>query len=1129
MHEPFTNHQHMKGIKLKILLLLQVLCLLSHAQKIDIAFNHLSTSEGLSQNSVFAILKDYKGFMWFATDEGLNKYDGYKFTVYKHDPKNPTTISGSSISGVLEDKEHQLWIASSGGIDRFDRTRESFIHYSIAGSDVVFRNIFQDSKGRLWLASNTGFCLFDTKLNTSKFYRNNPASSNSLSHNFVYRITEDNHGELWIATRNGLNRFNPQTGNFTRYYNDPANSKSLGSGYIKTVFKDSRGNIWAGTQGSGIALFNRADQSFTNYRHNAGDKKSLAHNDILSFTEDARGNLWVGTENGGISTFNHATKNFTNYINNESDPLSISANSIHCLYTDNLGNIWVGTWSGGINFMPFFGNKFGHYRKIPFNNSSLSNNLVLSISGDSSNNVWIGTDGGGLNLFNRDTQEFTAYRHDQHNPKSIYNDYVLSVTEYMPGLLALGFHRGGIDLFDIKKNSFTHYEPHDNNSNRITPISINIVYKDKANNLWLGTNDNGGLYLFNNQTKGFTNFSPDPKNPKSLRASTVYSMYESKNGKLWIGGDKGLNLFNRLTNTFTHFQHDPENANSLSNNTVYAISEDSIGNLWVGTAGGLNYFDVRKGTFKSYTEKEGLPNNTIWGILQETNGNLWVSTNKGLSRLTPSSGVFRNYTISDGLQNNTFKPKACYRAPNGEMYFGGVNGFNVFYPDRIRENDFVPPVYFTNFQVFNKPVGIGGKSPLKQSVNEVKEITLAHTQSVFTIEFAALNFTHPEQNHYAYKLEGFDADWIDAGNKRSATYTNLSAGTYIFRVRGSNNDGVWNDTGATLTIIITPPFWLTWWFMLLVFGLIAGSVIAFYWFRMNIIQKQKILLEKKVNEQTIALLHSNEEEHKARLEAEHARAESEIARQQVNRSNEELQTKNKELEQFAYVASHDLQEPLRTTLGFVELLQKQYNGKLDEKADKYLAFILAASNRMKTLIKDLLDFSRIGTREAMETVDCADIMKNVLADIEVAIKETGAVIEFEELPVIKGYPTAIKLLFQNLLINAIKFRKAGLAPLVKVTVKRKNNFWEFAVSDNGIGMDPQYGERIFDIFQRLHTRSEYDGSGIGLAHCKKIVELHQGKIWVQSVPGEGSTFYFTLFIHQQPSLIGSVSPNDIYL
>jgi signal transduction histidine kinase len=455
------------------------------------------------------------------------------------------------------------------------------------------------------------------------------------------------------------------------------------------------------------------------------------------------------------------------------------------------------------------------------------------------------------------------------------------------------------------------------------------------------------------------------------------------------------------------------------------------------------------------------------------------------------------------------------------MYFGGKNGFNQFFPDSIKAIAFEPPLVVTNFQVFNKEVAIAinkdTPSPLIKSITETRTIELPYSNSVFSLEFATLNYTALEKKRYAYILENFDKDWNEAGTAHIATYTNLDPGKYLFKVKGLNNEGKWSSNIISIELIIKPPYWLTWWFRLAIILAIAGSVIAFYLFRINAVKAQKTKLQQQVYEQTRQLVLSAEEEYKARKETELVNKEltiknkeAENAHLEIGLVNKELKIKNKEMEQFAYVASHDLQEPLRTTSGFVELLQQQYHGKLDKKADKYLDFISDSTTRMKVLIKDLLDFSRIGTKGELEKIDSNMVLRNVLADITAAVQEAKADIRHTELPVINGYPTEIKLLFQNLVINAIKFRKKDTVPQIYINAHEINGHWEFAFKDNGIGIQKQNSERIFDIFQRLHTRTEYEGSGIGLSHCKKIVELHHGKIWVESSPGEGSIFYFTI-------------------
>jgi signal transduction histidine kinase len=487
----------------------------------------------------------------------------------------------------------------------------------------------------------------------------------------------------------------------------------------------------------------------------------------------------------------------------------------------------------------------------------------------------------------------------------------------------------------------------------------------------------------------------------------------------------------------------------------------------------------KKRQFKAYSIKDGLPNNVIFGALKDENGNLWISTNRGLSRFDLKANKFTNFTPADGLQSFEFKGHALSKSKWGALYFGGINGFNEFYPSKIKETSGEAPLVFTDFQIFNKNIPIAkdenDPSPLKKAISETKEITLPDRNSVISFDFASLNFTGDEKKQYSYKLEGFDNDWNYIGTRHTATYTNLDPGTYFFKVRSLNNLGEWSSNEATIKLIITPPFWKTWWFRLLIALAIVLLAIAFYRFRVRSIKAQKAKLQLLVEEQTAQLVQ-----------------------------------KNRELEQFAYVASHDLQEPLRTTSSFVDLLQKDYKGKLDTKADKYLTFITQSTERMKVLIHDLLEYSRIGRKKELTPIDCNNLVQEIVADLDVIIKENNAKVNFGRLPVINGYPTEMKQLFQNLISNGIKFHKPGEHPEINISGTRENGAWQFVCRDNGIGIAKEHWERIFVIFQRLHTRTQYEGSGIGLANCKKIVELHGGTIWVESLPGEGSAFHFTI-------------------
>ncbi|MEO5562483.1 MAG: two-component regulator propeller domain-containing protein, partial [Chitinophagaceae bacterium] len=659
--------------------------------------------------------------------------------------------------------------------------------------------------------------------------------------------------------------------------------------------------------------------------------------------------------------------------------------------------------------------------------------------------------------------------------------------------LWIGTYGSGVERYDAATNTFKHYTKGDH-PDQLNNDAVYAIFEDSKGNIWMGTNG-GGANVLDQETGIITKYNNDPNNNRSISGNFIRCFTEDKNGNIWIGSSTGISVFDPKTHQFTRYS---QGNIPLESEVIYSFYEDSKGNMWIGTAGGgLNKFDLHTQKLIIYTANEGLPDNTINSIVEDGKGYLWISTNNGLSRFDPRTGVFDNSSLDNVIQSFEYSQGAGLKTSEGEILFGGVNGFNILDPGNLVRNNIPPPVVITDFKLFNKSVTVATEnSPLQKSILETKEITLPYDQSIITFEFAALGFTASEKNQYAYMLEGFDKDWNYAGNNRRATYTNLNPGKYVFRVKASNNDGLWNENGTSVALTIKPPFWQTWWFKLIASVVLIGIVLLIYKIRVRAIHAQKELLEQQVQERTQSLALMTLEERKAREQADEA--------------NKELERKNKELEQFAYVASHDLQEPLRTTSTSAELFERQYKGKLDERADKYLSFIMQSTDRMRVLIGDLLEYSRIGRKKELKEVDCKEIVQAVTDDLGTAIDEAGAIINVGELPVLNGYSTEIKQLFQNLIINAVKFRKNGLAPEINISSEKIDGYWKFSVSDNGIGMDPQHSEKIFIIFQRLHTRSEYPGSGIGLSHCKKIAELHKGKIWVDSAPGQGSTFYFTI-------------------
>ncbi len=845
-----------------------------YASDNNIHFQHITINDGLSQNTVNCILQDSKGFMWFGTNDGLNRYDGYNYKVYKFDAEDVNSLSNNYIHSIIMDRSGIIWIGTyGGGLNRFDREKEQFVRYQVdpdnlnSLSNNFIYSVFEDHLGALWIGTLDGL----NKLIPSEeegtpptfiHYRNDLKNPKSLSCDIVVSVYEDQSGDLWIGTwGSGLNRFDRHTEEFIHYQHNPNDPFSLSHNRIWSINEDRTGSLWIATDGGGLNRFDKQTEKFHRYQNDPDDPNSLNCDVVVTIYKNRSGCFWIGTDGGGLNYFDLKTEQFIHYENNLTDPNSLSHNVVRSIWEDKFGILWIGTLGGLDKFDPDKV-QFAHYQKEPGNSNSLSHNEIRAIYEDKENVLWIGTDGGGLNCLDRKTGQFIHYRHDPSNSCSLSDDVVLSIYKDRSDVLWLGTYMGGLNRFDQKTKRFIHYQNDPDNPNSISDNFVRCIYEDRSGVLWIGISTNGGLNRFNQKTQKFIRYLHDPNKPHSLSHNGVSTLYEDRLDRFWVGTfGGGLNRFDRKKKQFIHFKNDPNDSNSLSDNRVYSIHEDSSGVLWIGTGGGLNRFDPEKRTFQHYKVKDGLPNDVIYGILEDDHGNLWLSTNNGLSKFNPITETFKNYNIDDGLQSNGFYLGAYYKTRKEEMVFGGINGFNIFYPDSIKDNLHAPPVVITDFQIFNKSVPIGEKEDrsaiLKKSITETKEIELSYKNKVISFEFAALHYASPDKNEYAYMMQGFEKDWNYVGNRRFASYTNLPPGDFIFWVKASNNDGIWNEEGISLRITIAPPFWKTWWFLTLGIVLLIGFTFSIYRVRVQSIQKRNRELEAKVNKQTYELKNTN--------------------------------------------------------------------------------------------------------------------------------------------------------------------------------------------------------------------------------------------------------------------------------
>lgn len=1064
----------------------------------SLLFKRINVDNGLAQNTAMSILEDKKGQIWIGTFDGLSKFNGTEFITYKNNPENSGSLSNNQVNKLMEDREGNLWIGTLNGINRYDKNTNQFVRYNLEGLSkryAVF-DLVQDKNGLVWAGTSAGLFIYDQGHKKDLTY-----VKTNICQDKVQYLYFDRQENLWIGTAKTLKIYDVKNRKFLAIPAALKAYRQLAGAVIRNIIQDHAGNYWIATETEGLFFYDVKNQTCINYNKNNG----LLSNTVRALIEIDNKVVWVGTKNGlnVIDLNNHQIKA---YAHDPDYPTSLSQNSIRCIWRDKAGSVWLGTYNGGVNVVYNQSDNFYNLGRKQGHNNGLSSEIVNAIMQDNDGSLWIGTDNGSADLNHVDSTftVYQAYKDDKKNT-ALLNNSVKAITSHQDHTKLWVGTGSGLKVFDKKNHTF--YEVNLIDQPLVPGFIQNYVLLRDREGLWVGTNFNGLYYIKDN--KVVKHYLPSPNSGNSINSVNITSLLLDGE-KLWIGTkSSGINCLNIRNQSFERYQFDEARSNGLTSNSILSIYKDSKNRMWIGTdGGGINYMDLATKKFYAITESTGIYSNTIHKITEDGKGRLWLSTNKGISciafkKFEPPFNARQltliNYTVQDGLQSNQFMPGAGTKTNKQQLIFGGINGATIFNPNNIKINTVKPPVIFTDFLILNKSVQFGIKdSPLSKPIEETDALTLTYNQAFFSIGFAALNYINPEKNQFAFKLEGFSDDaWHYVGNQKTATYTNLDPGTYLFKIKAANNDGVWNETPRTLKIIVLPPWYKTWYAYVGYFLVVLALLYLF-----NNYSKKTERLKTQLEFESMSHL-----------------KDQELAQKKLS---------------FFMNISHEIKTPLTLIMAPIERLVKASAG--NNKVQHQLMLIQRNSERLVKLINQLLDIRKFDSGN----VQLEAVKGNVVPFLkEISLAFTGISLsknidlsfktERDELWAWFDQDKLEKVIY-NLLSNAIKFTPAhGAVTLsVKASADESGDYLVIVVEDNGCGIAPENLSKLFKQFYHdERDQANVQGTGLGLAFSKELVELHHGSIQIESRPEQGGNRGYTCVEVRLPIGNAHFSPDEV--